>query len=125
MQACSQSLTFWSCQIEGADPDNVAQQETAGELHPLSTQELPAAKPHEGKVSELLTSRESVELSNVVLNKTQVRHSVYFESDAYRHDRQRFVDIHFHEFVCEENVILSLCLALALPDIWSCGDPLQ
>ncbi|XP_070209545.1 glutamate-rich protein 3-like isoform X3 [Littorina saxatilis] len=56
----------------GADPDNVAQQETLRELRPLRPQELPAAKAHDGKVVELLTSPESVELSNVLLNKTQV-----------------------------------------------------
>ena len=72
-QSSNKAECFHSVEITGADPDNVAQQETVGELLPLRTRELPAAKSHDGKVSELLTSRESVELSNVLLNKTQVQ----------------------------------------------------
>ena len=68
----SENAFFFHDRLQGADPDNVAQQETVGELLPLRTRELPPTKSHEGKVSELLTSPESVALSNVLLNKTQV-----------------------------------------------------
>lgn len=57
----------------GADPDNVSHDDKEKILlHPLKTQEVPEAKVYEGNIKDLLTSHESVELSNVLLNKTQV-----------------------------------------------------
>ncbi|XP_076438005.1 uncharacterized protein LOC143277146 isoform X2 [Babylonia areolata] len=57
----------------GADPDNVAEQEDGGELLPLRTQEVPTARAHPGEIMDLVSEdKDSVELSNVLLNKSQV-----------------------------------------------------